>query len=376
MAKLALELHKKFVVERSDIQKLLDNLSGEEYRIVGPTIDDEVLKYDEISSVEDLPVGWRDEQEGGEYRLHNREDGALFGCLHSQDSWKKYLYPSELCLFSAEKEDGNFEIESSELEARPYAFVGVRSCDLHAITVHDRVFTTPPHTDPHYQIRRQNMFVVSVDCTEPGNTCFCHSTETGPQVRAGFDINLTEVIEDGRHYFLAEAGTGEGATILSSVPHREASRVEIDRAQKKIEEAKDQMGRKMKTDGLKELLYDHIDHPRWDDVAERCLSCGNCTNVCPTCFCATIEDRTNIDGSRAERWRLRDWCYSKDFTYIHGGGSVRTTPKARYRQWMTHKLAYWQDQFDLIGCIGCGRCITWCPVGIDITEEVAAHWSQ
>ncbi len=374
MTKPPLKLHEKYVIERADFQELFDVLLEEEYDLKGPTVTDEGLKYDDIASTEDLPVGLTDEQEGGRYRLVETEEDKLFGYVHGQDSWKKYLYPSELEVFSAqETEEGDFEIEEEPLDCPKYAFVGVRSCDLHAITVHDRVFTTGPHTDPHYQSRRQNMFVVSVDCTNPGNTCFCRSMETGPEARAGFDINLTEVIQDGRHYFLAEAGTAEGAEILSRVPQRRATEVEEEHAREEIEQAKNSMGRSMRTDGLKDLLYDHVEHPRWEDVASRCLTCGNCTNVCPTCFCATIEDRTSLDGSSASRVRLRDWCYSKDFSYIHGG-PLRDTALARYRQWMTHKLAYWKDQFDVFGCIGCGRCITWCPVGIDITEEVSAHW--
>ena len=131
------------------------------------------------------------------------------------------------------------------------------------------------------------------------------------------------------------------------------------------------MGRSLDQEGLKELLYENRNHPRWDDVADRCLSCANCTMVCPTCFCTTVEDSTDLTGDTAERVRRWDSCFTMDFSYIHGG-AVRKSVKSRYRQWMTHKLGTWQDQFGSSGCVGCGRCITWCPVGIDITEEVAA----
>jgi Fe-S-cluster-containing hydrogenase component 2 len=127
----------------------------------------------------------------------------------------------------------------------------------------------------------------------------------------------------------------------------------------------------MDTSGIKELLYRNPEHPRWDDVAERCLACTNCTLVCPTCFCGSVEDVTDLVGETAERWRRWDSCFTLDHSFLHGG-SVRSSTRARYRQWLTHKLASWIDQFGTSGCIGCGRCITWCPVGIDITEEVAA----
>ena len=132
-----------------------------------------------------------------------------------------------------------------------------------------------------------------------------------------------------------------------------------------------QQVRNIDTTGIKELLYQNFEHPRWDNVAGRCLTCANCTMVCPTCFCTTVEDVTDVTGDHAERWRRWDSCFTQSFSYIHGG-SVRTSAKSRYRQWMTHKLASWIDQFGSSGCVGCGRCITWCPVGIDITEEVRA----
>ena len=136
-------------------------------------------------------------------------------------------------------------------------------------------------------------------------------------------------------------------------------------------QARREMGRAMDTTNIKQLLYDNPEHPQWDKVAGRCLSCANCTMACPTCFCSTVEDVSDLTGKHAERWRKWDSCFSLEFSYIHGG-HVRQSTKGRYRQWMTHKLASWQDQFGTSGCVGCGRCITWCPVGIDITEEVKA----
>ena len=155
------------------------------------------------------------------------------------------------------------------------------------------------------------------------------------------------------------------------MPHKAASAEEKAKAEGIVAKAARQMGRTLDTKGIKELLYRNYENPRWDDVAKRCLTCGNCTLVCPTCFCTTVEDVTDLTGEHVERWRKLDSCFTMDFSYIHGG-SIRSSPRARYRQWMTHKLATWIDQFGTSGCVGCGRCITWCPVGIDITEEAAA----
>ncbi len=334
---------------------------------------DGAIIYDKLESLSDLPIGWTDEQDGGHYRLKRRKDDALFGYVAGPHSWKRFLFPPTLRLWRAKRngKNGAFEILPQELPDETYAFIGVRSCELHAIALQDRVFLGGKYVDPIYKALRERAFLVAVNCTQAGGTCFCISMRTGPKATSGFDLALTEVLDDGRHYFVVEAGSGRGLNVLNDVPHREATPDEIERAEERVRQAGQQMGRELNTEGIKELLYRNYEHSRWDEVAQRCLSCANCTMVCPTCFCATVEDVTDLTGDTAERVRRWDSCFSLDFSYIHGG-SVRATPKARYRQWMTHKLATWIDQFGTSGCVGCGRCITWCPVGIDITEEVRA----
>jgi ferredoxin len=193
--------------------------------------------------------------------------------------------------------------------------------------------------------------------------------ETGPKATFGFDLSLTEMLEGDRHYFLVEEGSDLGGEVLADVPTAEATEAECESAHRVVERTAASMGREMETDGLKELLYRNYEHPRWDEVSERCLTCGNCTMVCPTCFCTDVEDVTDLEGN-AERWQRWDSCFTVDFSHV-AGGSVRSSGRSRYRQWMTHKLATWFDQFGTSGCVGCGRCITWCPVAIDITEEAA-----
>jgi predicted aldo/keto reductase-like oxidoreductase len=192
---------------------------------------------------------------------------------------------------------------------------------------------------------------------------------TGPKALSGFDLSITEMLDAEVHYFIMRAGSLIGKKILAQLPTTEITDARKQEEKKAIDYAVDHMGRQMDTKGIKELLYNNLEHPQWDKVAERCLSCANCTMACPTCFCSTVEDVTDLTGEHAERWREWDSCFNLDFTYIHGGHN-RASGKSRYRQWMTHKLASWQDQFNSSGCVGCGRCVTWCPVGIDITEEV------
>jgi ferredoxin len=232
------------------------------------------------------------------------------------------------------------------------------------------VFLGGRHVDTDYEARRQGVFLVAVNCFEPGGTCFCTSMGTGPKAESGYDLVLTELL-DGEHRFLVEAGSERGAEVLAELPGRTPAGLDLDAADTSVASAAEQMGRTMETFDLRDLLARNLEHPRWEDVAKRCLTCGNCTLVCPTCFCSAVEDETDLAGTEVERWRVWDTCFSVDYSYIHGG-SIRPTGVSRYRQWMTHKLGTWHDQFGSSGCVGCGRCITWCPVGIDITEEVAA----
>ncbi len=129
--------------------------------------------------------------------------------------------------------------------------------------------------------------------------------------------------------------------------------------------------RHLDTTDIHDLLLNNLEHPRWAEVAERCLSCANCTMVCPTCFCASVEEVSDLSGDNVRRERAWDSCFTMEHSYTNTG-TVRKTTASRYRQWLTHKLATWSDQFGTSGCVGCGRCVTWCPVAIDLTEEVAA----
>jgi sulfhydrogenase subunit beta (sulfur reductase) len=343
-------------LERSDLDLLFGALQRRGYTIVGPRLRDRAIVYDELATAADLPAGWTDEQEGGHYRVKRRDDEALFGYNVGPHSWKRYQLPAEKRLWTAK--GGAVEVEPPD-PAR-YAFLGVRSCDLHAIGILDNVLR-----------RREGAFIVAVQCGQAAATCFCASMGTGPRAESGFDVALTEVLEDGRHYFVAESGSERGEELLDELPTAAAGGGELAAAEAASARAVAEMGRSMDTTDIRELLQSNLEHPRWDDVAARCLTCGNCTMVCPTCFCTSVEDSTDVEGDEVVRVQRWDSCFTVDYSYIHGG-SVRGSNRSRYRQWMTHKLSTWWDQFDTSGCVGCGRCITWCPVGIDITEEVAA----
>lgn len=359
------------ILSPDGFDKLLGVLAKRGFRVIGPTLRDQAIVFDDIDSIADLPKGWTDEQDGGYYRLIERNDDALFGYAVGAHSWKRFLHPPVLRLWQAERQGNTTRFTPEPETTDRFAFIGVRACDLNAIAIQDRVFLEGPYVDPHYKARRQDNFIVAVNCATAGGTCFCASMNTGPKVSSGFDLALTEIIEGDEHVFIVEAASDAGRDVLSELPQRAATQGEIAAADAIVAATAASMGRQMRTDDVHELLLENLNHPRWDNVAERCLSCANCTMVCPTCFCTSVEDASALDGSTAERNRRWDSCFTMDFSYLHGG-SVRASPRSRYRQWMTHKLATWIDQFDTSGCVGCGRCITWCPVGIDITEEVHA----
>ncbi|BCM64756.1 MULTISPECIES: 4Fe-4S dicluster domain-containing protein [Streptomyces] len=365
------------VMGKDGMAALVDVLVRRGFTVIGPTVRDGAIVLAPLLSADELPYGWGVELEAGRYRLRQRSDGAAFANAAGPQSWKSFLHPSRVREWSADRVGGELVITADQDEPPRYAFLGVRPCDLRAVAVQDRVLTGGRYRDPGYEGRRSGALLIVVECTEPGATCFCVSMGTGPAAGPGYDIVMTEVADEDGHRFWVRGGSAEGAEILAELPARPADPTTLGAARAGVTAAADRMGRTMPEADLRELMAGTLDAPRWDDVAGRCLTCGNCTMVCPTCFCTTTEDVTDLTGDHAERWRLWDSCFDLDFSHLHGG-PVRASSRSRYRQWMTHKLGTWYDQFGSSGCVGCGRCIVWCPVGIDITEEAAAlhDWTR
>jgi ferredoxin len=359
------------------LQALLDALGASGRTVVGPTERAGVITYEALTSVDDLPRGVGEDQDAGTYRLRARGDGAVFGFATTGQSWKRWLFPSRQLLWRGERREGGFSVDAPTDHPEPVALLGVRGCDLAAIAALDRVLVEQwegrPASDPHYAARRASAFLVAVACSTPGGTCFCASMGTGPRPGPGADLVLTELAPGTPdHRFLVATGSaaGEDFVAQAGLPLADVHDADRDGAAAQAADATAAMGRSLDTDGLGDLLIARADDNHWDDIGERCLTCTGCTLVCPTCFCTAVEDVTDLSGDRWDRWRVWDSCFTPGFSYIHGG-SVRESSGSRYRQWMTHKLGTWREQFDASGCVGCGRCITWCPVGIDITEEAA-----
>lgn len=354
-------------LERDGLQTLFDELLGLGYEVVGPRVDQGAIVYDQLHSVDELPRGWTDEQGPGKYRLVPRDDDELFGYVVGPHSWKKYLFPPLIAVMKATRVAVGWEMHDPPRALPRYALIGVRACELAAIAVQDRVFLAGDYVDPVYAERRQQLFIVAMNCTQAAATCFCTSMDAGPECRTGYDLALTELPLG----FTVQVGSTRGAEVAAKLPLRDASEEDGRLAEARRSRAVQQISRHMNTAGIRDKLLSQLEHPRWDDVATRCLSCANCTLVCPTCFCSSVDDVTDLTNDQVIRERRWDSCFNVDFSHSNGG-PVRDQIRSRYRQWLTHKLASWIDQFGTSGCVGCGRCIAWCPVGIDLTEEATA----
>ncbi len=353
-----------------DLEALLHVIGERGFRLIGPSRRDGAIVHAEIAGVQDLPRGWTEVQEAGTYRLERRSDEALFGYSLGPHSWKQFLFVPHLRLWQAQRQGKSFSIASETSTPPRLAFLGVRACELRAIELQDQIFQAGSYVDDDYASRRSNLLLLAVQCGQAGGTCFCASMQTGPRAHRGFDLALTEILTP-EHHFVVEVGSSQGAELLEQVAGRPASAEDLAEVDRMAQATAATMGRALDTQELPAVLRANLEHPRWDEVASRCLACANCTMVCPTCFCSTVEDVSDLSGEHTERWRRWDSCFTADHSYVHGG-SVRASTRSRYRQWLTHKLGTWVEQFGSSGCVGCGRCITWCPVGIDLTLEVAA----
>ncbi len=344
---------------------MLVSVLQNDYDVVGPVYcpDAHAIVLERLSSPVRLARGYRDHQEPGRYAVREADDGALFGYANGPHSPKMYLHPGRHTLFTGEWRDDGFSLAVPPGLERPFAFLGIRPCDCFGIQVLDRTFLHAANVDVHYRARRERAFLAVVNCTEPGQVCFCASMGTGPRAESGYDLRLTE-LSGG---ILVEPGTAEGSSVLGRLPARAATRDEVAEADRLLRGAVGRMGRSLDTRDLPRILRSSLEHPYWEVMKDWCVGCTNCTIVCPTCFCNDTVDRTDLTLRRVRRERIWDSCFTLQFAEIHGM-NPRQELKHRYRHWLVHKLGYWVEQYGVFGCVGCGRCITWCPVGIDIVR--------
>ena len=360
-----------YFLPHEQLQALIATLLTLGYACVGPQVRDGAIVYDQLTQATQLPWGIRDHQSPGAYRLETLSENKAFSWANGPQAIKPILFkPSETVWRVARDATGKLVFNSHIAEELPVAIFGARACDLAAMAIQDKVFLSKAHADPRYRARRESLFVVAVNCTYSSSNCFCVSAGTGPAVSNAFDLLMTE-LDNG---FVIRSGSDRGQAVLAALGLGEATKQQADTGTKHVQEAANMQTKRIPLDnksGLRDLLFSNLNHPRWEEVAERCLSCGNCTAVCPTCFCHSEVDKPSLDGTSSEHQREWDSCFTAGHSLL-GGKPVRGDTRERYRQWLTHKVGSWFDQFDTSGCVGCGRCVTWCPVGIDLTEELAA----
>lgn len=355
----------------TQLQNLFQGLQDAGFSCVGPQVRDGAIVYDVLKHADQLPWGMRDIQTPGSYSLEKISEHKAFAFANGPQAIKPVLFKPHETVWKVERNtEGKLTFTPHQAEEMPVALIGARSCDLSAMNIQDKVFIESAHPDPRYKKRREQLFIVAVHCTYSSENCFCASAGTGPEVRDPFDILLTEVV-DG---FVVISGSERGEKIVSNLDLLEAKTAQCNEAIKNVGQAGAMQTKRIPLNNkreLRDLLFSNLNHPRWDEVAQRCLSCGNCTLVCPTCFCHTEVEKPSLDGAQSEHQREWDSCFTTGHSNLNGK-IIREDTRKQYRQWLTHKVGSWFDQFDTSGCVGCGRCMTWCPVGIDITEELAA----
>jgi ferredoxin len=366
MAELPINVGSVVALPKPRLDDLLAKLREKGYQTIGPRVGDGTVQYQPIRGASEMPQGYTSEEEAGKYRLVSSGNSRYFDYTPGAQSWKQIFFPPRITLFDLCKNGGWKPVGSLEPSPR-YALVGVRPCEIAAIKIQDLAFLRTDFVDPVYQERRKNAFILAVNCLRPGGTCFCASMGTGPQLSSGYDLGLTEMDD----VFLVDVGSAAGKDILSGLPVAKPDAAIMGKAKQAVDAAKTKMGRQLDISDLPDVLLKNLDHPEWEAISKRCMSCASCTLVCPTCFCWDTQDHSSLNGTETERERVWDSCFNPGYSY-QAGGNTRPNVRSRYRQWLTHKLGSWKQQYGVLGCVGCGRCITWCPVKIDITEEIPA----
>jgi NAD(P)H-flavin reductase/Fe-S-cluster-containing hydrogenase component 2 len=354
---------------RTELERFIGAIRAGDRAVIGPTVGDGAIVLKEIKSVAELPAGTGVVDAPGRSRLVRRTDSRLFDYPVGPTSWKAWTFPPRTTQAAWALDDrGQLHLRPVTDEAvEPTAFLGVRACEIAALRIQDRVLLGGPAKDPDYAARRGDNLIVAVECAVAGATCFCTSMGTGPELTEGFDLALSE-LDDG---FVVRVGTDAGAAVIETLELAPATGEELASAAASVARVRRTMGKPLPIAGMPERLMAAPDHPRWAEVADRCLACANCTLVCPTCFCTSVGQRSELDGQAATTERRLDSCFTLEFAKV-AGGNFRTRREDRYRQWLTHKFGTWWEQFGSSGCVGCGRCIAWCPVGIDVRQELMA----
>jgi len=334
-------------ISKNEVRGFLDELIND-YQVFAPVKKDGHADFEQIKAGKDVYL---------EYE-------------NTKKPAKEIFFPQSEEMFSYCDTGDEVKIEEKLDDSKKVLF-GVRPCDAKSLNMLDKVFNNDLYQDVYYAARRKNSIIVVIGCNEPSTTCFCTSFGIGPMSEEGADIFM---IDTGDSY-VVKAVTDKGKEILSSFSNfNEASEEDLQQADKIKEQAVAGITSKIEVTGLKEKLDGMFESSIWDTLHEKCLGCGACAYLCPTCHCFDItDDAVNAKGERVRNW---DSCMFPLFT-LHGSGhNPRPTGKERIRQRVMHKFNYFVKNFDEMACVGCGRCIKNCPVNLDIRRVIGLIQEQ
>lgn len=328
-------------IAKSGFRKLID-AAAKKYRFFAPV-------------EEDGNVLFRDVSEGGE---------ITFDYLNTTTNPKDFFLPRFETLFRYNKD----EIEPVLPDEKSFVVFGIRPCDVQGMTVLDKVFLDEDYPDGYYRDRREKATIVTLACNRPDPTCFCGAVGGGPAMEEGSDVMaydlgeriiMKPVSRRGEDFIRAVSGSGKKATVA-----------EMKEAEKKTAAAAEKMKTEIDLPAVKKSLDSNFENEFWTEVHQKCVGCGICTYLCPTCYCFDLTDESR--GEKGKRLRSWDSCMFPLFTLHASGHNPRPSGKERLRQRIMHKFKYLPDNFQITGCTGCGRCVRECPVNLDIREVLTS----
>ena len=332
----------KLKLDKKDFQPFLQNLM-DEYDLFAPVrLADGVFAYKKIDQPEEVDLS----------------------ASNTQKPAKEVFFPQSETMFRYEKAGNEARITSTEGVERKRVILGARPCDIQAVSLIDQVFSGKEYTDVYYANKRDATTVIGMACNHPLSTCFCTSMKGGPFAREGSDLFLIDLGEA----YLVELHTEKGTAFSQNKFLKKAGPNDLNLAKEIEEKASKRTDASLPVEGIDKKLDQMVENPFWEKVQEKCLGCRVCTYLCPTCHCFDIVDEALTNkGQRVRNW---DSCLSTLYSLETSGHNPRPTNRERTRQRIMHKFNYFPKNFDQIACVGCGRCILYCPAGFDIRQTI------
>ena len=283
---------------------------------------------------------------------------------NSRKPAKEVLFPQSEVLLRYEKVENQNRVTSTEQVKKQRILLGARPCDIQAISILDPVFMGKDYTDVYYLKKRETTLIMGFACGQPHSTCFCSSVGGGPFIRTGSDLFFIDLGDA----YLIEFVTERGEALRGNPLLKEADPKDLSLAQGIEKKAQEKLDATLPIEGIEKGLDRITEGPFWDRIHEKCIGCGVCTFLCPTCHCFDIADEAvNNKGQRVRNW---DSCLSPLYSLETSGHNPRPTGRERTRQRIMHKFNYYPKIFHRIACVGCGRCIAYCPVNFDIRQTI------